>query len=210
MHATDVTKMMVGQRERRIPLDGVNAFVRSAHEFETGNKIVQTLTKRYAKAVSHIKIIGLAHSEDPQHVKEHKYASEAWIDRAIAWRTRFTAACDAKRQDVANAFPFMPKMPVYRHVEPLGGSASQSRARPSRARERRDDSDMEDGSEEDEMMEEVGEGSVEGHAEQNDPRDKFGYVEGVVTLELFQVIYHSLMQLPDQSSQAICGAGPVN
>ena len=205
MHATDVTKMMVGQRERRIPLDGVNEFVRSAHEFETGNKIVQTLTKRYAKAVSHIKIIGLAHSEDPQHVKEHKYASEAWIDRAIAWRTRFTAACDAKRQDVANAFPFMPKMPVYRHVEPLGGSASQPRAR-----ERRDNSDMEDDSEEDEMMEEVGEGSVEGHAEQNDPRDKFGYVEGVVTLELFQVIYHSLMQLPDQSSQAICGAGSVH
>ena len=165
MHATDVTKMMVGQRERRIPLDGVNAFVRSAHEFETGNKIIGTLTKRHGKAVSGITIIGLAHSNEAHDMKELKFASEAWIYRAIEWRSKFTDACTKKRQDCANRFPFMPKMPVYRHVGPLGGVRRGS------------DSDMEND-----------EGTPPPPAQQDrDPRDKYGYIEGVVTLELFQV-----------------------
>ena len=144
MHATDVTKMMVGQRERRIPLDGVNAFVRSAHEFETPNKITGTLRKRYGSSVSNVKIIGLAYAVEPDEIEEQQFASEAWIQRAIEWRTRFTAACDQKRQNVASKFPFMPKLPVYREAE---AGAKQ------------------------------------------EPREKFGFVEGVITLELFQVLF---------------------
>ena len=141
MHATDVTRMMVGQRERRIPLDGVNAFVRSAHEFETASKIQTTLRKRHGDNLSNVKIIGLAYAHTAKEIDHQRWASGTWIARAIEWRTKFTQACDKKRQDIANTFPFMPKMPVYAHEDPK--------------------------------------------------REKFGYIEGVITLELFQPLDYS-------------------
>jgi len=144
MYATDITGLLVGERNRRIPLDGVNPFVCRAHEFETVNNITSILKKRHGDKMSDLKIIGVAHPETDQEIKHHAKASDGYIDRTITWRTKFTSACDFKRQDVANLFPWIPKMPVFTHFEPR--------------------------SEDDE----------------NFSKGKFGYIQGVITMELFQ------------------------
>jgi hypothetical protein len=146
MYATDIKSLKVGERTRRIPLDGVNAFVCQAHEFETANRINLILKKRHGKLMSNCKIIGLAHPDTPDGIAFHKAASNGYISRTRDWRTKFTSACDQKRQDVANLFPWIPKMPVYLHEEP-----------------------------DDEIYE----------------QDKFGFIEGVITLELFQPLDYS-------------------
>jgi hypothetical protein len=146
MYATDIKSLKVGERTRRIPLDGVNAFVCQAHEFETANRINLILKKRHGDLMSNCKIIGLPHPEKPEDIAFHKAASQGYISRTIDWRTKFTSACNQNRQDVANLFPWIPKMPVYLHEEP-----------------------------DDETFE----------------QDMFGYIEGVITLELFQPLDYS-------------------
>jgi hypothetical protein len=142
MYATDIDCLKVGERNRRIPLDGVNPFVRSAHEFETVNNILSMLNKRHGDAISNCRVIGVAHPDTPEEFEKHKAASDGYIARTKDWRTKFTSACDLKRQDAANLFPWIPKMSVYRHHE--------------------------------------------GDANAPFPQDRFGYIEGVITMELFQ------------------------
>jgi hypothetical protein len=213
MHCTDVGNMMVGQRERRIPLDGVNAFVRTAHELETGNNIMLALRKRYGESVDDIKIIGLANPVTDEEIAQHKRASFVWVARAIEWRTKFTSACDKKRQDVANVFPFMPKMPVYHHVQQGDvddsddeeiqeqqvddGVQLQQRGQHRELQQRDQDRDFDDGrTDSDESQDDLPAPEEAAIAQVQRPprmyyRNKFGYIEGVVTLELFQV-WHAL------------------
>ena len=138
MYATNIDDILVGERNRRIPLDGVNPFVRSAHEFQTANTIISILKKRHGDDMTNEKIIGIAQPETDDQFKQHAVASDGYISRTIDWRKKFTSVCDLKRQDAANLFPWIPKMSVY--TEPTDDLKLRT----------------------------------------------FGYIEGVITMELFQ------------------------
>jgi hypothetical protein len=83
MYATDVGAMKVAERNRRIPLDGVNAFVRAAQEHNTANKITSLLRKHHGTKMTDLKIIGLAVPEGPEQTKEFAKSAEVYIDRTV-------------------------------------------------------------------------------------------------------------------------------
>jgi hypothetical protein len=141
MYATNIDDIKVGERNRRIPLDGVNPFVRRAHEFEVVSNIKQILIKRHGSNMTNLQIVGVPEPESEDEIDALREVSKGYINRTIEWRKKFTSACDLKRQDVANLFPWIPKMPVYHERVDAGGYLY---------------------------------------------RDFFGYIEGVITMELFQ------------------------
>jgi hypothetical protein len=81
----------------------------------------------------------------------------------VLWRTKFTDCADKRRQDVCNKFPFINKMPVFAHQPDFPA----------------DDPPTDDENDEDDNPPRV---------DHRIKRDKFGFIEGAITLELFQPI----------------------
>jgi hypothetical protein len=143
MYATNIDDILVGERNRRIPLDGVNPFVRSAHEFQIANTINSILQKRHGDKMSNAVLVGVAQPSTDAEIESHKEACNGYIERTIEWRTKFTNVCNLKRQDAANLFPWIPKMSVFKKNDFLPDGQTLA------------------------------------------PKT-FGYIEGAITMELFQ------------------------
>jgi hypothetical protein len=140
LYEVNVSKVKVGVRNRRIPLDGVNKFVRDSQELETSNKITTILKKVHGDGITDIKIVGIAYAKDPEGVENQNHAIEMVINDVCAWRTKFTSAINLKRQEISNTFPWVAKIPVWKETEDNAGVKT----------------------------------------------DKFGYIEGAITMEFYR------------------------
>jgi hypothetical protein len=143
MHEVNVCRVKTGVRTRRIPLDGVNQFVRDSHELQTANKIKKMLQKVHGNGVTDVKIVGLAYAKEDEEKVQQDHAIDMIINDIGAWRTKFTSAIKLNRHEVSNTFPWVAKMPVWK----------------------------------------------EAHENAENPTvktDKFGYIEGAITMEFYR------------------------
>jgi len=116
MQDVDPRETEPGERQRRMPGDGVNEFLRQSQEIETAGKIKRMLEKKLKTSktkISELKIVGLAVPNSDVEVRHHEQAKLYNINQCIKWREKFTDATDKHRQDVANTFPFIPRMPQW-------------------------------------------------------------------------------------------------
>jgi hypothetical protein len=116
MHDVEPSETKAGERHRRMPVETANVFLRQSQEIETAGKIKRMLEKKLKTSktkISELEIVGLAVPEGNVEVKHHERATTYNIKQCIKWREKFTTATDKHRQDVANTFPFIPRMPQW-------------------------------------------------------------------------------------------------